>query len=92
MGRPLLISFLSGHWRVFMPASSTPEAMAQTVCQKISARRDLFPSGCAAGQEVLDVQSGVAEAIERGWLACREDGYVLTREGQEVAHKTSARL
>ncbi len=62
--------------------------MAQMICQKISAKDDLFPSGCAGGQEVLDVQSGVAEAIERGWLARREDGYVLTREGQEVALKT----
>ena len=61
--------------------------MAQAICQKISAKDDLFPSGCVGGQEVLDVQSGVAEAIERGWLTRREDGYVLTPEGQEVAHK-----
>lgn len=66
---------------------STNESMAQAICQKISAKDDLFPSGCVGGQEVLDVQSGVAEAIERGWLARREDGYVLTPEGQEVAHK-----
>lgn len=71
-----------------MPTSPTTETMAQMICQKISAKDDLFPSGCAGGQEVLDVQSGVAEAIERGWLARREDGYVLTREGQEVALKT----
>ena len=71
-----------------MPTSPTTETMAQAICQKISARHDLFPSGCAGGQEVLDVQSGVAEAIERGWLARREDGYVLTPEGQEIAYKT----
>ena len=71
-----------------MPTSPTTETLAQAVCQKIGAKDDLFPLGCAGGQEVLDVQSGVTEAIERGWLARREDGYVLTREGQEVAHKT----
>ena len=70
-----------------MPILPTTETMAQIVCQRISAKDDLFPAGCAGGQEVLDVQSGVAEAIERGWLACRKDGYVLTREGQEVAHR-----
>ena len=73
-----------------MSASSTTETMARTICRKIRAKHDLFPSGCAEGQEVLDVQSGLALAIERRWLARRTNEYVLTDEGREVAHRSGS--
>jgi len=67
------------------------ETVARTICRRINARQSVFLSGCIDGQEALDIQSGLALAIERGWLARRQGGYVLTHEGREVAHRSGSR-
>jgi hypothetical protein len=74
-----------------MRASPTTETTARTICRRIRAKREVFLSGCIDGREALDIQSGLSLAIERGWLARRSGGYVLTREGQEVAHRSGSK-
>ena len=74
-----------------MRASPTAETVARTICRRINARQNVFLSGRIDGQEALDVQSGLALAIERGWLARQQGGYVLTHMGREVAHRSGSR-
>jgi hypothetical protein len=74
-----------------MRASPTTEITARTICRRIKARQNVFLSGRVDGQEALDIQSGLSLAIDRGWLARRQGGYVLTREGQEVAHRSGSK-
>ena len=74
-----------------MRASLSTETVARTICRRINARQSVFVSGRIDGQEALDIQSGLELAIERGWLARRQDGYVLTYEGREVAHRSGSR-
>ena len=74
-----------------MRASPKTETVARTICRRINARQNVFLSGRVDGQEALDIQSGLSLAIDRGWLARRQGGYVLTREGQEVAHRSGSK-
>jgi len=74
-----------------MRASTTTETTARTICRWIKARQDHFLSSYIDRQEVSDIQSGLALAIERGWLTRRQGGYVLTHEGQEVAHRSGSK-
>lgn len=73
-----------------MRASPTTETLAPTICRRINAKRDVFSSSRIGGQHALDIQSGLALAIERGWLARQKSRYVLTREGQQVAHRSGS--
>lgn len=69
-----------------MRASPTTETLARTICRRINAKRDVFSSSCIDTQDVLDIQSGLALAVERGWLARREaDTSLRTRDKRSLA-------
>jgi hypothetical protein len=74
-----------------MRASPTDEIAARTICRRIKARQDVFPPDSVDGEEAIDLLSGLSLAIERGWLARRENGYVLTHEGHEIAHRSGSK-
>ena len=74
-----------------MRASPATETTARTICRRIKATRELVLSSRIDGQEAIDILSGLSLAIERGWLARRQSGYVLTYQGREVAHRSGSK-